>query len=227
MNLTEKQKKVCIQVVNVFETSKPDGDYGKIVIYPDGPNKMKQVTYGRSQTTEYGNLEDLIEMYVNSNGMFSAQLRPYLPKIGSVPLIEDTTFLQLLKDAGKLDPVMRRVQDDFFDKKYFMPAMKWMDENRMTLPLSALVIYDSIVHSGSIMPFLRKRFPESTPLNGGDERRWTSQYVDARHDWLANHSDALLRKTVYRMLCFKNEIARNNWDLNLLPINANGVPING
>ena len=227
MNLTEKQKRICIQVVNVFETSSIQGDYGNITVYPDGPNKMRQVTYGRSQTTEYGNLEELVEMYVNSGGIYSAQLKPYLPRIGVTPLADDKIFQQYLKDAGKNDPLMKQVQDEFFDKRYFKPAMAFMDQNGFTLPLSALVIYDSQVHSGGILSFLRKRFPAKTPVNGGDEKTWIIQYVDTRRDWMANHSDALLRKTVYRMDCFKREIARNNWDLSIVPINANGMNVNG
>ena len=227
MNLTEKQKRICIQVVNVFETSSIQGDYGNITVYPDGPNKMRQVTFGRSQTTEYGNLEELVEMYVDSGGIYSAQLKPYLPKIGVTPLADDKIFQQYLKDAGKNDPLMKQVQDEFFDKRYFKPAMAFMDQNGFTLPLSALVIYDSQVHSGGILSFLRKRFPAKTPVNGGDEKTWIIQYVDTRRDWMANHSDALLRKTVYRMDCFKREISRNNWDLSIVPINANGMNVNG
>lgn len=227
MNLTDKQKSIIVQVVNVFETGTTTGNYGAIVVYADGPNNMRQVTFGRSQTTEYGNLKDLVQMYVSRGGMYASQLSPYIPRITVTPLADDKVFQQHLKDAGKNDPLMKTVQDEFFDQKYFQPAMKWMDTNGMTLPLSALVIYDSHVHSGSILMFLRQRFPASVPAKGGNERDWIQQYVNARHDWLATHSNDILRKTVYRMQCFKNEIARNNWDLGMLPVIANGVPVSG
>ncbi len=227
MNITDQQKKIIEQVVNVFETGKVQGDYGSLVIMADGPHKAKQITYGRSQTTEYGNLEELIEMYVGSGGQFAAQLKPYLPKIGVTPLINDATFKQLLRDAGRKDPAMQKVQDEFFDKRYYQPAMTWADGNGFTLALSALVVYDSYIHSGSIPLFLRKRFSEKTPKNGGDEKKWIKQYVDTRRQWLATHSNTLLRKTVYRMDCFENEIARANWDLSKLPINAHGVDVKG
>ncbi|MEK7720386.1 MAG: chitosanase, partial [Bacteroidota bacterium] len=131
------------------------------------------------------------------------------------------------KDAWKNDPVMQQVQDRFFDLRYFQPAMQWMDDNGFSLPLSALVIYDSYIHSGSIMMFLRKRFPERTPKNGGDEKIWISQYVDTRNSWLSTHSSQLLRNTVYRTGCLEIEIARNNWYLDLLPIRAHDVDIYG
>jgi chitosanase len=227
MNITSKQKSICLHVVNVFETGSVEGDYGAISIYADGPNGMRQVTYGRAQTTEYGNLEELLERYVNSNGLYSLQLKPYLEIIGVTSLVDNRSFKQLLRDAGRKDPLMKLVQDQFFDAVYFIPAIDWMNENGFSLPLSALIIYDSFIHSGCILQFLRKRFPEKTPVNGGDEKKWIRQYVDTRHDWLQSHSNRVLQNTVYRTTCFKKEISRNNWDLSLLPINANGVKVTG
>lgn len=227
MILNDQQKRICEQVINAFESSTAAGKYGLISIMDDGPHNVKQVSYGRSQTTEYGNLEELLQMYVNENGIYSDELIPYLPKIGVVPLVNDSVFKKLLSDAGIKDPIMRQVQDQFFDLRYFQPAMGWMDDNGFSLPLSALVIYDSYIHSGSIMMWLRKRFPESSPRNGGDEKTWISQYVEARHGWLTNHSSQLLRNTVYRTNCLKSEIARNNWSLDFLPIRAHGVDIFG
>ena len=119
MNLTQQQKRICEQVINVFETGTVEGRYDTIVTFNDGPNGMRQITYGRSQTTEYGHLETLIRMYVNAEGSFSNQLRPYISKIGEVPLVDDSDFKQLLRDAARNDPKMREVQDDFFEKKIF------------------------------------------------------------------------------------------------------------
>ena len=227
MQLTEQQKTICEQVINVFETGSTEGDYGAVVTFADGPHGVRQVTYGRSQTTEYGNLEELVQKYVDAHGMFSEQLRPFIDQIGVTPLADNKDFKQLLRDAGRKDPVMRTIQDDFFDRRYFQPAMSWADTNGFTLPLSALVIYDSFIHSGGVLDFLRKRFSEVPPAKGGDEKTWTTQYVDARHHWLATHPKKLLRGTVYRTECFKREIARDNWDLSQVPINANGVDVSG
>jgi chitosanase len=225
MNLTPQQTSLCLRVVNVFETGSPEGDYGAISVFADGPHGERQVTYGRSQTTEYGNLEELLQMYVDSGGAFSEELRPFVAKIGVTPLVDDADFKHLLAQAGKRDPVMHRVQDEFFDRRYFRPAIAWADANGFTQPLSALVIYDSQIHSGGILGFLRKRFPERPPATGGDEKRWISQYVGVRHAWLANHQNLILRKTIYRTQCFAREIERANWDLAQLPIPANGVDV--
>ncbi len=225
MELNETQKRVIQRVVNVFETGSPDGDYATISIYKDGPHDIRQITYGRSQTTEYGNLRQLVEQYVAAGGLFSQQLRPYADKVGSTPLTDDANFKNLLRRAGREDPLMRKTQDSFFDRVYYRPAMKWADAQGFMLPLSALVIYDSFIHSGSIIWVIRNMFPESPPSAGGNEKAWTKAYVNARHKWLGSHRRPPVRNTIYRTQCFKNEIQRGNWDLSQLPINANGVKV--
>ena len=224
MILTPQQKRICERVLNAFETGSADGDYGNVSIYNDGPGRIKQITYGRSQTTEYGNLGELITMYAGASGQFSNDLKPYVGKVGRQALVDDANFKQLLKKAGK-DLVMRQTQDAFFDRRYFQPAMNWATEQGFTEALSALVIYDSFVHSGGILSFLRRSFSEAPPVEGGSEKKWIEQYVNARHNWLANHSNKILQNTVYRTKCFKAEIARKNWDLSQLPINANDVQV--
>src|SRR5262245_22534112 len=225
MNLTNDQKSLLVRVLNVFETGKPDGDYGAIAIFSDGPHDIRQITYGRSQTTEYGNLRELVHGYMAANGTFSQVIRPFAERIGSVPLTDNAEFKALLRRAGREDLVMRRMQDRFFDKRYFRPAMRWAEENGFRLPLSALVIYDSFIHSGSILGPFRAMFAESPPANNGDEKAWTKAYVNARHRWLGNHPRKIVRRTVYRTACFKREIARENWDLARTPINAKGVRV--
>ena len=155
MFLTYEQKSVIERILNVFETGTPDGRYYAISRYYDGPHQIRQITYGRSQTTEYGNLRQLISDYTDASGTLSEALRPYVEKIGVVPLVDDEEFMTLLKGAGRNDPIMKSVQDAFFDRVYFAPAMRWADENGFVLPLSGLVIYDTFIHSGQIFWFLR------------------------------------------------------------------------
>lgn len=225
MNLSSKQKSLITKVINVFETGKPAGNYGLIAIFNEGPDDIRQITYGRSQTTEYGNLARLVKDYVAVNGTFSHKLKPFVNKIGVTPLTDDETFKGLLKKAGNEDAVMRTVQDKFFDQVYYKPAMKWATDKGFILPLSALVIYDSFIHSGSILSVIRNSFSEKVPSDGGNEIEWTTAYVKARHDWLANHPREAVRKTVYRTKCFIEEVARGNWPLTELPINANGTKV--
>ena len=225
MQLSETQKRLIERIINVFETGTPDGDYSNISIYHDGPHDIRQITYGRSQTTEYGNLRRLVQDYVNAGGMFSQQLQPYAELVGSTPLTDDANFKNLLRRAGRLDPVMRGVQDRFFEEVYFSPAMRWADQHGFTLPLSALVIYDSFIHSGSILWPIRNMFPENPPSSGGDERAWIGAYVNARHRWLGSHPRSAVRSTTYRTQCFKREVQRGNWDLSQVPVNAHGTQV--
>ena len=225
MNVTPSQKLICERIINVFETGSISGDYGNISIYPDGPNRIRQITYGRSQTTEYSHLRELVQMYADASGKYSEDLRPYVPLIGRTALVNNDTFKGLLRRAGREDTVMAQTQDVFFDRAYFQPALKWATEHGFTQALSMLVIYDSFIHSGGILDFLRSRFREQLPVNGGDEKSWVTEYVDARNNWLATNSRQVLRPTVYRTQCFAREITRGNWDLSQLPIIAHGVRV--
>jgi chitosanase len=225
MKLSTKQKSIIEKVINVFESGSTAGNYAAMAIFNDGPKDIRQITFGRSQTTEYGNLRELVQKYVAANGLYSKKLKPFADKIGIVPLTDDVAFKDLLKKAGKEDQLMKRVQDAFFDLRYYTPSMKWAKDNEFILPLSALVIYDSFIHSGSILMTIRQMFAENPPNLGGNEIEWTTAYVNARHIWLSNHPREAVRKTIYRTQAFKNEIAKGNWMLADLPISANGVKV--
>ncbi len=222
--ITAIQKSKILQVVNVFETGTKQGKYDMLVIYADGINNTRQITYGRSQTTEQGNLKALLQLYVAKNGKFAVQFQPFINDIGKKSLVDNVVFKNLLRQSARQDVIMQQSQDEFFDKLYYQPAQHFFEKNLFKNALSMLVIYDSYIHSGSIPAFLRERFPENIPLNGGDEKKWIKQYVDTRHNWLANHSRKILQKTIYRTNCFKNLIASSNWDL-FKVIDANGTLI--
>jgi len=205
------------QVVRFFETSKVTGaDYGAIACFDDGPGKRKQVTFGASQTTEYGNLKSLLQMYIDAKGKYAADFSSYMKTMGDLSrpsLATSVNFISLLKLAAT-DQIMKDTQDRFFNIYYFNPARQWCEKNGLILPLSVLVIYDSCVHSGSIRDFLRNKFAENVPAQGGDEKRWVTAYVNARDEWLENNTDKpILQKTDYRTDSFIYNIKQNNWDL--------------
>lgn len=228
--ITPVIKKKIEQVVNVFETGSAEGEYAALVKYddyndPETNTRIVQVTYGRSQTTEFSHLNQLVEDYVENNGMYASQLKHYVGRIGQKPsLALDNDFCQALKDAGKNDPVMKEAQDRLFEVQYFEPAFNWFSNNGFMLPLSLLVIYDSQIHSGGILGFLRKRFATVVPAKGGSEKEWITNYVNIRNEWLGNHSNPLLRQTTYRTNCFKVQFQNDNWNLSQ-SINAHGVTI--
>jgi chitosanase len=129
---------------------------------------------------------------------------------------------RLLHDAGG-DPVMQTVQDGFFDRVYWAPAAQAAAALGIEPALGVGVVYDSFIHGA--WPTLRDR----TVARHGDvaalgAAAWVERYVGERRDWLANHPNALLHNTVYRMDGFRSLMAENRWDL-ALPFTVRGVVI--
>jgi chitosanase len=219
MDLIDFIKKVLL----CFEQSSTQIKYDKIYTWNDGPNKIKQITLSFG-ITEYGNLKKFIQSYCDKNGKYKTELNEYISKISSTPLADNLTFINLLKEAAE-DPVMQQCQEEAFINYYIQPALKWCDTNKFTLPLSKLVISDSFLHSGSILKFLRDKFAEKVPANGGKEKIWIEEYCKARKSWLSTSSSKLLRNTVYRPNYFLSCISNNDWELNKPPYKPNGVLI--
>jgi chitosanase len=226
MENEQQIRTIIIRVLSAAETDSADGKPHAVYIYGDGKGGRKQVTLGIGFTEDGGNLLPVIERYVTKKGVFADQLANYLPHVGKGTLATDKKFHELLKQAGQRDPLMAEAQNEQFNKSYLDPAFDWFKKHGFDLPLSFLVIADSYLHSGGIRESLRNSFKEPAPAQGGNEKVWIRSYVDARHNWLANHSNKLLRNTVYRTQCFRTELARENWMLEHLPVVMNGVVVN-
>jgi chitosanase len=210
--ISAQTKEKILSITSVFETSQLLPKYDVLVVLKDGPGGQPQITYGKHQTTEFGNLKALIKMYIDSCGKYSKELLPYLSSIGVTPLHANNAFKYLLKMAGT-DYIMHKIQDRFFNQYYWNPAYDFFSKHGFTQPLSMLVIYDSYIHSGGVPVWLRNGFSEKTPSNGGDETKWVVAYVKARDYWLENHKRKILRNTDYRTDCFLDCIKKCNWDL--------------
>jgi chitosanase len=220
MDLSALQKAAAQAIVNIFETGTIRGNYGDVTLMRGDSG---QLTYGRSQTTlASGNLFLLISDYAARNdGAYSEAMRPYLAALeaNDSALNTNSKFRQLLKDAGD-DPVMQEVQDAFFDRVYWDPAMRSADALGATSALGAAIVYDSTVHGSwaHVRDMTRKEYGELSRIG---EEAWMGYYVDERRNWLATHPNALLHKTVYRMDAFKQIIADKNWPLKL------AIPVRG
>ncbi len=221
--LSEIQKETAKAIVNIFETGSARGDYARVTLLTGDSGHL---TYGRAQTTlGSGNLYLLIKAYCEAPGAVCARaLRPYLPRLADIDLRLDTdwTFRSLLKEAGG-DPVMRETQDAFFDRVFWMPAAAAAKRTGLTEPLSIAIVYDSVVH-GSWVAMRDRTIARVGDAARAGERKWAEAYLDTRRDWLAGHSNALLRKTVYRMDSLKALIKAGKWKLDL-PILVRGVRI--
>jgi chitosanase len=197
--------------------------YGDVYIMADGPGNVKQITLSIGFTQYGSNLGKVIEEYSHRAGKLASKLEPMLPVMKQANTVNSKTYISALKEAGS-DPIMQRTQDDMFNKLYLKPAVDWGEKEGFKEPLSYLIIADSFLHSGSILSSLRSKFPEKTPANGGDERKWITSYLNARHSWLLGHSNSLLQKTVYRTKYYKELIAQGDWALdNYHTVAMNGV----
>lgn len=220
----ERVSTLIRKILTCFEQSSTEIKYDKIYLWNDGPNKTKQITVSFG-ITEWGNLKKLISSYNARDGKYRKILERYADKIGKISLVNEKEFIDTLSLAGKTDPVMRECQDNIFDSVYIQPALAWCERNNLILPLSKLVIADSYLHSGSILPFLRNSFSEKVPANGGDEKKWIQEYCRVRRQWLATNSNKILNNTVYRVDFMQTQVINDNWNLDKFPVVANGVKI--
>ena len=217
------QKAAAQAIVNVFETSEARGDYAKVTLLPGDSGHL---TYGRAQTTlGSGNLHVLIRNYCEQpEAAFADDLRRYLPPLEArdTSLDHDGTFRSLLHEAGG-DPVMCETQDAFFDRVYWAPAARSAGSLGLESALGHAVVYDSRIHGswGRMRARTDERHGTAQALG---EQPWVRAYVDTRRDWLANHDNTLLRRTVYRMDAFRALFDEDRWDL-ALPFTVRGVRI--
>jgi chitosanase len=213
------------RILSVAETDRAEWNPGAVYVYADDNRfspPRKQITLSIGFTEGGGNLKKVLQRYVENGGKLGAQFAPYLPSLGSGPtLARDMKFINLLKEAGK-DPAMVKAQQECFEEFYLGPAFVWASSHGFTLPLSYMVIADSYLHSGSMLGFLMKSFPEKKPKDGGNEQAWIRAYTKARKQWLATHSNKLLNKTVYRANCYIEQMERGNWEMQQHSIVMNG-----
>jgi chitosanase len=211
--LAATQGQAARAIINIFETGEVRGDYSAVTLLPGDSGRL---TYGRAQTTlGSGNLHLLISRYCATAGArFGARLRPWLQALAMrSPAADTDQKLHNLLRASADDPVMRDVQDAFFDEVYWEPAARAASRLGIRSPLGTAVVYDSWVH-GSWAP-LRDRTSAAGTVASVGEHDWVRRYVRLRREWLGTHANALLRTTVYRMDAFQRLIDLDAWGLPL------------
>jgi len=221
--LTDSQARTAKAIVNLFETGHVLGDYGQVTVLKDDPGRL---TYGRSQTTlASGKLAELLQQYAGNPGArFGAAIHDWLPAIDAQGADLDTNSrLHNLLRACADDPVMRETQDRFFDDGFWQPAVRAAVKLGIRSALGTAVVYDSTVH-GSWARIRGETDQAAGPLDQIGEQAWIGAYVATRRRWLATHSIAILRNTVYRMDAFQRLIDLNQWGL-ALPLVVRGAEI--
>jgi chitosanase len=219
-SLTVTQANAIQAIVNLFETGHLRGDYGQVTVLAGDTGHL---TFGRSQTTlGSGNLHRLLLRYCsNAGARFGRRLSGVLPRTAAqdTGLDSDVKLHNVLRATAD-DPVMRDVQDEFFDELYFRPAMKAAERDGITLPLGRAVVYDSFVQGA--WSRIRARV-DGTPSSRG-QQEWLTAYVEARRSWLNTHPRPDLRATVYRIDALKRLMMLGQWGLEL-PLVVRGAEI--
>jgi chitosanase len=221
--ITPFQARAAQAIVNLFETGSVLGVYGQVTLIPGDSGHL---TYGRSQTTlASGNLAQLVQRYcANPGARLGLRLAPYLPRLfeRDAALDHDGLLANLLRAAAD-DPVMRDVQDAFFDDRYWQPALRSAAAAGLRSALGVAVVYDSTVH-GSWEALRRQTDAAVGTAAAAGEQAWVSKYVETRRAWLAGSARVDLRATVYRMDAFRPLIEHHRWGLDL-PVVVRGQEI--
>lgn len=221
--LTELQKKAAQAIVVLLETSDPRGDYSAVTVIPGDSGHL---TYGRLQATlGSGSLHLLVDRYCAAPGAALADsLAEYLPhlKERDPALDRDQRLRELLADAGE-DPVMRAVQDAFFDAEYWAPAVHAATRTGLESALGASIVFDGFMHDwwGHIRDIVNE---QTGPPERAGEEAWLRRYIVARREWLGTHPRPDPRMTVYRMDAFRQVADAGNWTL-ALPFTVRGALI--
>ena len=216
MPFSKLDKLKALAIVRVFETSSAAGDYAAVAVLDDGAG----VSYGINQFTHRsGALRAVIEGYLGSGGVvgrtvFETRLGILMstdkPSIDA--LAADEEFKKALKSAA-VTREMRAAQDTVAFERFLRPAINICDAFGFEKALSLAVVYDSITHGSWVKIRDRVGVPKT------NETSWVTEYVIARHRWLA--SVPRLAVTRYRTRFFLEQIARGNWDL-AFPLTVNG-----
>ena len=200
-----------------------------MTVLADGKGGRRQVTLGIQFDEASGDLGRVLDLYAENGGRYAQELGRYRNLVDtgdskSTVLARDDAFKSLLRAAGN-DPVMQKAQDFIFASETWDPAQRWFDANGFTLPLSMLVISDSFLQSGSMLQFLRNRFKEVPPAQGGREKVFITDYTYVRNNWLFGHPNRAIHNSAYRTRCYLAQINSENWNLDSLPIVMNGVKV--
>jgi chitosanase len=223
--MTDDKIRLTQRILNAFEndSGSPETDYRTVYLYNDGNGKRRQVTLARGFTDDGGNLKRVVDRYIAKGGKLSDYFKTKLGDFGKGKLDDDSEFIRKLKDASS-EQAMHEAQDEVFAEAYMKPALIWAEGYGFKETLSQAVIVDTYLHSGSMKDYLMNRFSEKKPAMGGNEKKWIEQYLNVRRNWLATHSNRILRTTVYRPDFFLGQVKRNNWNLDC-PLTAHDVEV--
>lgn len=211
------RKRIIKAVLSLVETGTVHANYGAVTVLDDGAG----ITYGAHQSTDGGesSLDKIVSLYVDINGEYAEDLRPYLVRLRADATTTSTPgaiepwvaeLMALLALAGN-DPIMGAAQEAIFEEHYWKPAAEQAEAMGLVDALPWLACYDSTIHSGrGGIARVRRRFAELPPSRGGCERAWTRAYLRERRAMLVEIG---LEWTTYRIDILDALEEAGNWDL--------------
>lgn len=227
MTFTQNDKLKALGIVNIFETSRPFGEYAACAVLDDGAG----ISYGISQFTHRsGSLASVVETYLANGGRIAAaKLKAALPDLHDLSpasikrLAADAGLKRALRSAA-ITSEMKDAQREAAFEKYLLPALQICEARRFVEPLSLAVIYDSLNH-GSLEYISARVTPigvvrQATADDAAAEKKWITEYVRTRDRWLTEVRR--LKATRYRTKFFLDQIATGNWEMKL-PMTVHGV----
>lgn len=180
MTFSDQDKLKALSIVNIFETSRPFGDYAACVVLTDGAG----VSYGINQFTHRsGSLAAVVETYLNNGGTVGREiLTARLPilrwrsanAVGR--LAADEQFKKALR-AAAVTREMKEAQRQVAFERYLRPAIDICKTRGFVLPLSLAAVYDSVTH-GSFGAIAARVAADAR------EKKWITEYIRKRHFWL-------------------------------------------
>ena len=216
------QKQTCIAIVNIFESGSLTGNYGAV---GGLKNDKGHLSYGRSQVSLMsGNLFLLIKAYCEApDAQFAQELSPFLQRLGNkdTTLDQDLAIRNILRQAGN-DPAMRRIQDDYFDRNFFQPALAAAQHANLQQPLSQTIAYDTHIQGGWQACSAAVNTDVGPIGTNVTEETWIKRYLEVRTEYLKRHAP----QTTYRPEAFGKLVSVGAWTLDL-PIALRGLTITG
>lgn len=217
MTFTEIDKLKALAIVNIFETSRPFGEYAACVVLNDGAG----VSYGINQFTHRsGSLLAVVAKYLRNGGRVGNEaLTNALPtlKRSTTAAINRLALDEGFKNALRAAAVtreMKEAQRQIAFENYLRPALDICSARGFVSPLALVVVYDSVTHGSW------DRLAALTGNTNISEKVWITEYVRKRHFWLTNIPR--LKATNYRTRFFLEQIAIGNWTLKL-PVTVHGI----
>lgn len=215
----------AMAIVNIFETGRPFGEYSALAVLNDGAG----ISYGFSQFTHRsGSLHAVVRHYLENGGRVGRSIlidHLLILRSTTVNAIATASQNSRLKNALKAAAVtreMREAQQAVAFDRYLRPAIEACAGSGFVGPLSLAVIYDSIVHGSWERIRDHVRLDRLRVPAASFERRWITEYVKKRHQWL--RSVPRLKVTSYRTAFFLAQIIAGNWSLDL-PVTVHGFSL--